>query len=59
MQHAECTRTTLVLSFHLQVGFLRDFEHFGRKIHENFSDVALAHRNGDGRTVYKRVTYPY
>ena len=59
MQHAECTRATLVLYFRLQVRFWRDFEHFGGKIHENFSDVALAHRNEDGQTGYKRVTYPF
>ena len=36
-----------------------DFKHFGGKIHENFSDVALAHCNEDHETGYKRVTYPY
>ena len=60
--HTECTRTALVFSFHMQVRFLWDFEHFGGKIHENFSDVALAHHNEDGQNIigiFKRVTYPY
>ena len=53
--HAECTRTALVFSFHMQVQFWRDFEHFGGKIkiHENFSDVALVHRNEDSQKHYR------
>ena len=48
MMHAECTRTALVFSFHMQVRFSWDFEHFVGKSHENFSDVALARCNEDG-----------
>ena len=48
MQHAECTRATR---------FWRDFEHFGGKIHENFDDVTLAHRNEDGQTSYSNRAF--